>query len=152
MPNVIVLDTNVFVSALLGPRGTSREILRRCLLRRYQPLMGTALFLEYEALLARDELFETCQLDREEREALLNAFLSVCTWQAIYYLWRPNLPDEADNHLVELAVAGRAEAIVTWNTQDFQRGELRFPGLRIVRPNDFLKEDGYNDHSDHSFA
>ena len=86
MPKVIVLDTNVFVSALLGPRGTSRELLRRCLLGRYQPLMGTTLFLEYESLLARDELCETCQLDREEREALLNAFLSVCTWQTVHYL------------------------------------------------------------------
>ena len=65
---------------------------------------------------------------------MLNAFLSVCTWQTVYYIWRPNLPDEADNHLVELAVAGRAEAIVTWNTQGFQQAELRFPGLRIVRP------------------
>jgi putative PIN family toxin of toxin-antitoxin system len=152
MPKVIVLDTNVFISALLGPRGTSRELLRRCLLGRYQPLMGTTLFLEYESLLARDELFETCQLDREEREALLNAFLSVCTWQTVYYIWRPNLPDEADNHLVELAVAGRAEAIVTWNTQDFQRAELRFPGLRIVRPNDFLEEDGEDDNPNDSLA
>ncbi len=152
MPKVIFLYTNVFVSALLGPRGTSRELLRQCLLGRYQPLMGTTLFLEYESLLARDELFETCQLDREEREALLNAFLSVCTWQPVYYLWRPNLPDEADNHLVELAVAGRAEAIVTWNTQDFQRAELRFPGLRIVRPNDFLEEDSTDDNPDDSLA
>lgn len=114
--------------------------------------MGTTLFLEYESLLARDELFETCQLDREEREVLLNTFLSVCTWQIVYYLWRPNLPDEADNHLVELAVAGRAEAIVTWNIQDFQRAELHFPGLRIVRPNDFLREDGDDDNSNDSLA
>ena len=152
MPKVIVLDTNVFVSALLGPRGMSRELLRRCLLGRYQPLMGTTLFLEYESLLAKDKLFETCQLDHEEREALLNAFLSVCTWQTVYYIWRPNLPDEADNHLVELAVAGRAEAIVTWNTQDFQWAELRFPGLRLVRPNDFLAEDGEDDNPDDSLT
>ena len=53
---------------------------------------------------------------------------------------------------MELAVAGRAEVIVTWNTQDFQRAELRFPGLRIVRPNDFLEEDGADDNPDDSFA
>ena len=100
---------NIFVSALLGPRGTSRELLRRCLLGRYQPIIGTTLFLEYESLLARDELFETCQLNREEREALLNAFLSVCIWQTVYYIWLPDLPNEADNHLVELAVAGQAK-------------------------------------------
>ena len=91
-------------------------------------------------------------MDREEREALLNAFLSVCTWQTVYYSWRPNLPDEADNHLVELAVAGRAEAIVTWNTQDFQRAELRFPEMHIVRPNDCLEEDGVDDNHDDSLA
>ena len=53
---------------------------------------------------------------------------------------------------MELAVAGRAEAIVTWNTQDFQRAELRFPGLRIVRPNDFLEQDGEDDNPDDSLA
>ena len=91
-------------------------------------------------------------MNREEREVLLNAFLSVCIWQTVYYIWRPNAPDEADNPLVELAVAGQEEAIVTWNTQDFQRAELRFPGLCIVRPNDFLEKDGEDDHPDDSLA
>lgn len=152
MSRRIVLDTNVFVAALLGPRGASREVLRQCLLGRYQPLMGTALFLEYEALLARGTLFATCSLPREEREALLDAFLSVCIWQTVYYTWRPNLPDEADNHLVELAVAGGAEAIVTWNTKDFARAELLFPGLRIVGPDDLLKEDERDGNTNNSLA
>lgn len=50
------------------------------------------------------------------------------------------LPDEADNHLVELAVAGGARFIVTRNLRDVARMELRFPELRIVSPEDFLKE------------
>lgn len=57
------------------------------------------------------------------------------------YIWRPNLPDEADNHLVELAVAGGAEAIITQNIRDFIRAELYFPGLRILQPADLLRED-----------
>jgi putative PIN family toxin of toxin-antitoxin system len=135
-----LLDTNVFVSALLGPRGASRALLRACLLGRYQPLMGTTLFLEYEAVMAREPLFASCHLTNNEREALLDAFLSVCHWQKVYFAWRPNLSDEADNHLVELAVAGRATAIVTYNTQDFERAELYFPGLQIVRPAAFVRE------------
>ncbi len=146
----IVLDTNVFVAAVLGRRGASREILRRCLTRRYQPLMGTALFLEYESVLTRGELFMNCRLNRDEREALFNAFLSVCQWQTVYFAWRPNLPDEADNHLVELAVAGQATMIVTKNVSDFVRAELHFPGLRIVPPEELVaegQEDGDSDYS-----
>jgi putative PIN family toxin of toxin-antitoxin system len=136
----IVLDTNVFVSALLEPRGASRALLRACLLGCYQPLMGTTLFLEHEAVMARETFFATCDSTKGEREALLDAFLSVCHWQRVYYAWRPNLPDEADNRLVELAVAGGATAIVTYNTQDFERAELHFPGLRIVEPGVLVSE------------
>ena len=57
----------------------------------------------------------------------------------IYFLWRPNLPDEADNHLVELAVAGGSDAIVTNHTRDVRRGELSFPHLQILTPAQFLK-------------
>jgi hypothetical protein len=53
--------------------------------------------LVWQSRCAREALFATCRLGREEREAVLNAFLSVCQWQTVYYAWRPNLPDESDN-------------------------------------------------------
>lgn len=137
---VIVVDTSVFVAALLGPAHASREVLRRCLKRSYRPLMGTALMNEYDAVLSRAALFKKCALTAEEREELLDAFLNVCQWTRIYYTWRPNLPDEADNHVVELAIAGGAEAIVTKNVKDFKGAELRFTGLRVVRPEDLIAE------------
>jgi hypothetical protein len=52
----------------------------------------------------------------------------------VYYAWRPNLPDEAGNHLIELGVAAQAEAIVTGNLRDLARGELKFPALKILTP------------------
>lgn len=58
----------------------------------------------------------------------------------MYNLWCTNLPEEGDNHLIELAVAGGASHVVTKNLRDVQRMELRFPGLQIVLPEDFLKE------------
>jgi predicted nucleic acid-binding protein len=58
----------------------------------------------------------------------------------VYYTWRPNLPDEADNHIVELAVAGQASVIVTNNIRDFIRAELYFSGLRILAPETFTQE------------
>jgi predicted nucleic acid-binding protein len=51
-----------------------------------------------------------------------------------YYGWRPNLSDEGDNHLIELAVAGNARAIVTHNVRDLGTGELRWARLRILTP------------------
>ena len=137
----IVVDTNVFVAAASSPDGASRAVLRRCLLDRYEPLMGQALLAEYESVLARAEPFAASPIDQAERDALWAALASRCRWVRVYYLWRPNLPDEADNHVVELAVAGGAEAIVTHNTRDFTRAEPRFPGLRVLNPGQLITED-----------
>lgn len=137
---IVVVDTNVFVSALLGPDGASREVLRFCLDGKLQPLMGNALFAEFEDLLSRSDLFASSTLSAPEREAILNAFLNVCRWVRIYYLWRPNLRDEADNHIVELAVAGNARFIVTKNIRDFRNTELSFPCLKVFQPEQLLQE------------
>jgi putative PIN family toxin of toxin-antitoxin system len=137
----LVVDTSVFVSAVMGANGASREIVRQCLLGHLTPLMGNALFAEYEDVCGRDALFDTRLISRRDRESLLDAFLASSVWVPIYFLWRPNLPDEADNHVVELAVAGDAKTIVTANRKDFLRAELRFPGIRILGPAEFLKEE-----------
>ena len=136
----VVVDTDVFVAALLGPGGASREVLRRCLAGVHRPLMGTALYSEFESVLSRRALFRGCVLSAPERETLFDAFLRTCRWTRIYYLWRPNLPDETDNHVLELAVGGAASALITRNTRDFAGAQLRFPKLRILRPEHFIKE------------
>jgi putative PIN family toxin of toxin-antitoxin system len=150
MKPVIVLDTNIFVAALLGPTGASRRVLRGCLNKRYQPLMGMALLTEYEDVSGRQELFIRCSLTAHEREKFLDALLSVCRWTRIYYSWRPNLRDEGDNHLIELAVAGNADYLVTKNLRDLRSGELRFPALRCVLPETLLQEEPDDGHSDNS--
>jgi len=135
----VVLDTNIFIAACLG-QGAAHHVVAACLRGQCQPLMGAALLAEYEDILGRAELFHACRLNPFERAELLDIFLAACIWTRIYFVWRPNLPDEADNHLVELAVAGGARFIVTRNLRDVARMELRFPELRVVSPEDFLKE------------
>ena len=105
-----------------------------------KPVVGHALFLEYEDVLGRSRLFDRCPLNAGERQQFLEAFLSLCDWVQVYYLWRPNLRDEGDNHIVELAVAGGASVIVTNDRADFADPDLRFPGLRILHPKDLMKE------------
>ena len=143
MAHAIVVDTNVMISALLNPDSAPREVLRRCFEQSVTPLMGNALLAEYEAVVRRDALFERSLLSLDERIEFLDDFFSVCDWVSVYYLWRPNLIDEADNHLLELAVAGGAQDIVTGNVKDFERTSLRFPSIDILTPRDFVSRGGY---------
>jgi putative PIN family toxin of toxin-antitoxin system len=138
MCSKIVVDTSVFISALIGPQGPSRVLVRRCLLGDYVPLMGNALFAEYESVMGRPSVIEKSPLNTTEITDLLAAFLNVCEWVNVYYLWRPNLRDEGDNHLIELAVAGNATTIATNNLRDFQGADLLFPNLLITTPAQLL--------------
>lgn len=134
---MIVVDTNIFVGACIGAGAASR-VIEGCLTQRFRPLMGAALLAEYEDVLGRAALFAKSRLSEAERSELLDIFLSHCRWTRIYYGWRPNLRDEGDNHLVELAVAGGASHIVTLNQRDFKGMDLRFPGLTIATPTQLL--------------
>ena len=135
---IIVLDTNVFVSALLRADSSPREVVRLCLEKRVGTLMGNALLMEYEDVLSRTHLFERSPLNAGDRTKLFEALLSVCSWVRVSYRWRPNLTDEADNHLIELAVAGDADWVITRNVRDVAHGEIMFPRLRIGTAGEFL--------------
>lgn len=135
----IVVDTSVLVGAFIGPAGPNRALLRLCLEKRVRPLIGTPLFLEYESVLQRDRIQALCPLSPDETLQLFQAFLSCCEWVSTYYTWRPNLRDEGDNHLIELAVAGNAGFLVTQNLRDFRGAELLFPNLAVMRPEEFIR-------------
>ena len=72
-------------------------------------------------------------------DGVLDGFLNRCRWVEVFYAWRPNLPDEADNHLIELAVAAQAVTIVTRNLRDVSRGELKFSSLNVLTPEQCLE-------------
>ena len=134
----VVVDTNILVGAMLQKGGACRAVVRLCLLREVVPLIGVALFSEMEDVLSRSDLFSTSPLDATERRELFAAFLNASQWVQIYYAWRPNLRDEADNHIVDLAVAGGAEYVITQNIRDFAKMELKFPQLKCETAAEFL--------------
>lgn len=134
----VVIDTNVFVAGLRSDGGASRAVLRDALQGKIEPLFGNALWLEYEDLLGRPVWSDATT--RQERLQVLAALARVGRWVTIYYGWRPNLPDEADNHLIELAIAGGAAAIITHNVRDVRRGELLLNGPRVQTPAEYLEE------------
>ena len=134
---IAVIDTNVFVAGLRSEGGASRMVLRDALQGKIEPLFGNALWLEYEDLLGRPVW--TNATTSVERLQVLAALAKRGRWVNIYYGWHPNLPDEADNHLIELAMAGGAAAIISHNVRDIRRGELLLNGLRVLTPADYLE-------------
>ena len=127
-----MVDTSIIASALIGRRGPSREVLRRCLLEEYKSLISNALFNEIEDVISRERIVKACPLPEKDIRELVNAYYSTCRWVPVYFLWRPNLIDEGDNFLIELAIAGNADAIVTNNIKDLEGSELFFEGLKIL--------------------
>ncbi len=139
MGRIVVVDTDVFVAGVIGG-GAANTVLADCLRGRFVPLMGATLLAEYESQLHAPRVAGRSRLTVREREDLLDIFAAGCRWTRVYFAWRPNLRDEGDNHVVELAVAGAASAIVTRNVRDFTAGaELRFPDLAIVTPVQLLR-------------
>ena len=134
----VVLDTNVLVAAVRSRRGASFALLSRAGTQAFEIALSVPLVLEYEEALLR-QLGKT-DLRRSDVEAIIDYLCRVATHHEIYYLWRPLLPDPEDDMLLELAVAARSEAIVTFNKRDFD-GSDRF-GIRVLAPAELLHEIG----------
>lgn len=131
---VVVLDTNVVISALRSRRGASVAILRR-IGQGWVPLISVPLILEYEAVGKRQA--QLLKIPEATVEAIIRAFCFFGRETDIHFRLRPFLPDPSDEFLLELAVAGRAHAIVTHNVRHFA-GVERF-GIRVLTPREFLR-------------
>jgi putative PIN family toxin of toxin-antitoxin system len=132
-----VLDTNVIVAAVRSPSGASAEILRMALLQRIVIVCSVPPFLEYEAVLKRPEQLKAAGVSEDDANNLLNVLAGKVQEVEIAYLWRPQLRYPADEMVLEAAVNGRADAIVTFNQRDFLPQALSF-GVRVLTPRQFF--------------
>ena len=135
----VVLDTSVLVAGLRSRIGASNQVLVAVAEGRCVPLVTTALFLEYEAVLLRPEQQLATGLNPSDIEGFLAALASAAEPVEVSFLWRPQLRDPADEFVLEAAVNGRAAAIVTHNVTDFRASAQRF-GVATLTPAEFLKE------------
>lgn len=135
----VVLDTDLIVTALRSRTGGSNAVLREIAHGRLTPLATPALFLEYEAVLKRPEQRLAHGLGLKEIDRFLAALASVCEAVEVSFQWRPQLSDPNDEMVLEAAVNGRADALITHNVRDFVKGAERF-GLRVLKPGELLKE------------
>ncbi len=127
-----MLDTNVIVAAFRSRRGASNALLRLVDARQVTPLCSTALFLEYEAVLSRARTRAITGHDLDDVAAIMRSLAALCEPVDISFRIRPALRDADDEMVLEAALNGRADAIVTHNVRDF--GTIQNLGLEVVSP------------------
>lgn len=133
----LVLDTSVIVAAFRSRLGASNELLKLADKGHVTPLCSTALFLEYEAVLSRDEIREVTGHTSEDVAAAMRGFAAIAEAVDVSFRVRPVLRDADDEMVLEAAVNGNARAIVTHNRKDFE--PARTFGIEIVSPGDIVK-------------
>jgi putative PIN family toxin of toxin-antitoxin system len=135
----VVIDTNVIIAALRSRRGASALLLSLIGEERFEMHLSIPLALEYEEVLLRQE--RELGLSADDVEILIDSLCAAATrHEQIHFNWHPSLLDERDEHILDLAVIGQCEAIITYNIRDF-RGSAQF-GVRAISPQTFLRELG----------
>ena len=121
-----VVDTDVMTAALRSDRGASRQLLLSGLNRQFELLLSVPLILEYEAVLTRPEHLAACGLSRADVGRILDDLAAVARPVRLAFRWRPRLSDPDDDMVLETAINGDADAIVTFNQRDFVSRTIAF--------------------------
>ena len=130
----MVFDTDVLVAGFSSATGAFRRLLVAVLDAEITMLLSTPLLVEYEAVLARPAMFAMAGVTGEQVAAVLDQLAGLCLPVAFDYRWRPQTRDPDDDFVLETAVNGAAEVLVSFNVRDMQAGAQRF-GIAVERPN-----------------
>lgn len=132
----VVLDTNVLVAALRSKEGASAELLRAAHDGRVTAIANAGLFAEYEAVLTRAEHLLAGGVSHEDIIDALDALAARVEPAEPHFSWRPQLGDPDDEMVLEAAVNGGGEAIVTFEIATFREAAARF-GIDVLTPGAF---------------
>ncbi len=136
---LVTLDTNILYQTLKSTTGASYFILQEIRNRKIQLALSVPLFKEYEDVLKRIKSLQDFELDISDIDKFLHFIAYVGKPYNTYFLFRPNLKDEKDNMVVELAITSQSDYLVTSNVKDFKNAELKFDKLKVVTPSEFAK-------------
>lgn len=134
----VVIDTNVFVSALRSQNGASYKLIMMVGKGRFDVNVSVPLVLEYEA--SAKKLITHTRLKTEDIDDIIDYICSIARHRKVFYLWRPFLRDPKDDMVLELAVESRSDFIITYNVGDFE-GSRQF-GIKVLTPKEFLEKIG----------
>jgi putative PIN family toxin of toxin-antitoxin system len=134
----IILDTDVIVAALRSPRGASAELLRLARQGRFRLLVSAALAMEYEAVCTRTDHLRAAELSLSEVGLFLDAIVAFAEPVETHYIWRPQLRDPADEMILEAAINGRCDLLVSFNVRHFMPASKEF-GIAVMPSSEALR-------------
>ena len=132
------MDTDVIVAGMRSPGGASAAILREARQGRVTLLVSVPLAMEYEAVCSEAEHRLAAGLSEREAEIFLDVVVAMAEPVETHFLWRPQLRDPGDEMVLEAAVNGQADLLVTFNVRDFGGVPSRF-GIEVMIPRDALE-------------
>lgn len=128
----IVIDTNIFVSGLINPRGACYKLIDHFLYRHFDLILCAEILNEYEFVLRHSALISPD--DAAEFLYLLKQAAIFCKIENVLQI----CIDTSDNKFFETAIAGGANFLVTKNMRHFPL--KKYEGLRIVKVSKALTE------------
>lgn len=134
----IVLDTDVIIAAMRSPRGASSAILRAVDEGQMRILVSVPVALEYEAKCTEPEHFQAAGISHGDALNFVDAVLFLAEPISQRFVWRPQLRDPDDEMILECAINGNADAIVTFNLRDFGNAPSQF-GIEVLQPGQVIR-------------
>jgi putative PIN family toxin of toxin-antitoxin system len=136
---ILTIDTNVIFSALYSNKGASYSIITKVIDEKIKLAISPQIYFEYYDVLMREENLKILNLATKDVEDFLDLIALLSQKYSIYYLLRPNLPDENDNIFIECAFASNSDYLVTSNIKDFRQSELKGFRFKVVTPKELYK-------------
>ncbi len=134
----LVLDTDVVIAAMRSPRGASAALLMAAQSTKVTLLLSVPLALEYEAICSRREHQIAGELSKEEANQFVTAVIALVEPVDIHYLWRPRLRDANDEMVLEAAINGQANALITFNKKDYGSVPMEF-NIEVLSPAEAIR-------------
>jgi putative PIN family toxin of toxin-antitoxin system len=134
----VALDTDVIVAALRSRTGASTALLRAVRRGQLEAVASVPMMLEYEAVLMRVAQRQAIGMTVQQVELFLDGLAALLHPVTPHFLWRPTLRDPNDEMVLDAAVDGWADVIVTFNIRDFLPGAAQF-GIEVLTPAEVLR-------------
>jgi putative PIN family toxin of toxin-antitoxin system len=145
----IVLDTAALISALRSETGAAAEIVRLALQGDLELLLDYKLVCEYRDVALRTEHLAVSRKTGSEVEEVIRALEAIAIGVNVTIRYRPLSRDADDDMVLDVAINGPTDVIVTSNLRDFADAAAEF-GIRVLTPKMFLVEHrrGRRPHAD----